>query len=326
MTAPLTPATTPTIYFIGVSTGSSSIMRVFPAWAEHLGLDAVIHGVDLPLDAEPARYSAVVEFIKHDPLSLGALVTTHKLNLYQATRPLFDRIGEDAGLLDEISSISKRGTELWGHALDPLTSGLALQAITGDEYWTRTDGELLLLGAGGSVLALTLHLHREQQAGRDVPARVVVTGRGKTRLREMRDIHERIGLAIPMTYCEAAGPEVNDLQLAELRAGSMVVNGTGLGKDRPGSPLTDAARFPERSIAWDFNYRGDLGFLAQARSQQQERDLRIVDGWTYFVHGWTRVIAEIFDIEVPTAGPEFEKLSDIALAAGGIQVPEQNDG
>jgi shikimate 5-dehydrogenase len=32
------PATQPTLYFIGVTTGKSSIMKVFPAWAEYLGL------------------------------------------------------------------------------------------------------------------------------------------------------------------------------------------------------------------------------------------------------------------------------------------------
>ena len=41
------PATQPTIYFIGVTTGSSSIMKVFPKWAKALGLnDAVIKGID----------------------------------------------------------------------------------------------------------------------------------------------------------------------------------------------------------------------------------------------------------------------------------------
>jgi shikimate 5-dehydrogenase len=76
------PAATPTMYFIGVTTGSSSIMRVFPRWAEHLGLEATITGIDLPLDDTAEHYRDVVEFIKQDPLSLGALVTTHKLNLY----------------------------------------------------------------------------------------------------------------------------------------------------------------------------------------------------------------------------------------------------
>ena len=40
------PATKPTIYFIGVTTGKSSIMRVFPKWAQALGLDAEIKGID----------------------------------------------------------------------------------------------------------------------------------------------------------------------------------------------------------------------------------------------------------------------------------------
>lgn len=43
-------ATVPTMYFIGVTTGSSSIMKVFPKWAKALGLkDAVIKGIDLSL-------------------------------------------------------------------------------------------------------------------------------------------------------------------------------------------------------------------------------------------------------------------------------------
>ena len=41
------PATAPTLYFIGVTTGQSSIMKVFPKWADALGLkDAVIKGID----------------------------------------------------------------------------------------------------------------------------------------------------------------------------------------------------------------------------------------------------------------------------------------
>ena len=36
------------------------------------------------------------------------------------------------------------------------------------------------------------------------------------------------------------------------------------------------------------------------------------DGWTYFLHGWTQVVAEVFDVEIPTSGPGFDALSDIA--------------
>jgi shikimate 5-dehydrogenase len=94
------------------------------------------------------------------------------------------------------------------------------------------------------------------------------------------------------------------------------MNATGLGKDAPGSPITDAAVFPEDGIAWDFNYRGDLVFMDQARAQQTGRNLRIEDGWVYFIHGWTRVIAEVFHIDIPTSGPEFDRLSRIAGEAG----------
>ena len=47
----------PTIYFIGVTTGKSSIMQVFPRWAEHLGLgDVVIRGIDCKLHDQPEVY------------------------------------------------------------------------------------------------------------------------------------------------------------------------------------------------------------------------------------------------------------------------------
>ncbi|EXU63306.1 shikimate dehydrogenase [Streptomyces sp. PRh5] len=305
-------AARPTMYFIGVTTTKSSIMKVFPAWARELNLDAVIEGIDLPLDDTPEHYREVVDFIKHDPHSLGALVTTHKLNLYKAAHDLFDGVGHETELLDEVSSVSKRGDQLWGHAMDPVTSGLALEAIVPDGYWSRTGGELLLLGAGGSSLALTLYLHNRAAAGGDVPSRIVVTNRREARLREMRTVHERLGFAIPIDYRLAPEPGDNDAQLRTLSPGSVVVNATGLGKDRPGSPLTDAARFPADAIAWDFNYRGDLVFLDQARAQRDASGLSVVDGWLYFIHGWTRVIAEVFHLDIPTHGPVFERLSRIA--------------
>ena len=84
-------ATQPTMYFIGVTTNSSSIMKVFPKWAEELGLkDAVIKGIDFKPHADPALYREAVSFIKEDPMSLGALVTTHKIDLYEACKDMFE--------------------------------------------------------------------------------------------------------------------------------------------------------------------------------------------------------------------------------------------
>ncbi|MFV2082838.1 MAG: shikimate dehydrogenase, partial [bacterium] len=124
-------------------------------------------------------------------------------------------------------------------------------------------------------------------------------------------------------YRLISSPEENDSLLAGLPPGSLVVNATGLGKDAPGSPLTDAAHFPERGFAWDFNYRGDLVFLDQAQAQSDGKSLTVEDGWVYFLHGWTRVIAEVFDIAIPTSGPTFETLSQVAAAARGQPITQQ---
>ena len=70
--------------------------------------------------------------------------------------------------------------------------------------------------------------------------------------------------------------------------------------------------FQSAAIAWDLNYRGDLVFLDQARAQASRRGLGIEDGWTYFLHGWLRVIAEVFHLPIPVTGREFEALSEIA--------------
>lgn len=58
----------PTMYFIGVTTGQSSIMKVFPIWARALSLEGVLKGIDIGLHAPAEDYKRVVEFIRDDPL------------------------------------------------------------------------------------------------------------------------------------------------------------------------------------------------------------------------------------------------------------------
>jgi shikimate 5-dehydrogenase len=132
----------------------------------------------------------------------------------------------------------------------------------------------------------------------------------------MRHLHAGFGSNVPVDYLEIAGPANNDAVLRRLKPGSLVVNATGLGKDAPGSPLTDQAVFPEDGIVWEFNYRGDLVFLRQAGAQKEARGLQVEDGWTYFIHGWTRVIAEVFHVEIPVSGKKFDQLCEIAITAG----------
>ena len=159
----------PTIYFIGVTTGSSSIMKVFPKWADALGLkDAVIKGIDFKPHSDPEAYREAVTFIKNDPLSLGALVTTHKIDLFKACRDLFDYVDPYADLLGEVSSISKNGDKFCAHAKDPISSGLALENFVPANYWKEHDGDVLLLGAGGSSLAMSVYLTKKEH-GDNIP-------------------------------------------------------------------------------------------------------------------------------------------------------------
>jgi shikimate 5-dehydrogenase len=183
MNAPYAPASRATMYFIGVSTGQSSIMKVFPEWVRYLGLGRVaMLGIDFRPHAPGEAYREAVEFLKGDPLSRGALVTTHKIDLYAACRDLFDEIDPFARTMGETSCLSKQDRRLICHAKDPISSGL--------------------------------------------PWRLV--------------------------------------------------------------------------------------FLRQARAQNEARHLQVEDGWTYFIHGWTRVIAEVFHID--TRGPEFDRISQIAAS------------
>ncbi|UVC08811.1 shikimate dehydrogenase [Rhizobium sp. TH2] len=307
------PATRPTLYFIGVTTGKSSIMKVFPAWANHLGLKgADIKGIDFPLHAEPEAYRKAVAFIRDDPMSLGALVTTHKIDLFNACKDMFDEIDPHARLMDETSCISKRDGKLVCHAKDPISSGLAMDAFLPDGYFERTGAELFSIGAGGSTIALTWHMMHKRRAG-DRPSRIVVSNRSQHRIDEIRRIHNAMGRTVPVDYVLAPQATENDAIVAGLKPGSVVINATGLGKDAPGSPLTDAVTFAENGVVWDLNYRGELIFLDQARAQKEARNLQIEDGWVYFIHGWTQVIAEVFHIDIPPSGPGFDAISKIAL-------------
>ena len=308
------PATAPTIYFIGVTTGQSSIMRVFPKWAEALGLEgAVIKGIDFAPHSSAEEYREAVDFIKNDPLSLGALVTTHKIDLYHACRDQFEYMDPYAELLGEISSISKLDGQLRGHAKDPISSGLALQNFVPQGWWTEHDGEVLLLGAGGSSLAMTVYLTRPDH-GDDVPSHIIIANRSQPRLDSARELLSGIDQSkTKIDFVLNPTPADNDKTLSALKPYSLVVNATGLGKDGPGSPITYDGEFPENGLVWEINYRGDLVFKDQAEAQAEAKNLHVEDGWVYFIHGWTQVIAEVF--HTPIEGEILDNLSEIAKTA-----------
>ncbi|GAB2577880.1 shikimate dehydrogenase family protein [Microlunatus antarcticus] len=283
--------------FVGVSTGGSSIRQVFPAWADALGLPTrTLVGHDVPLDSPPETYRAVVEAIRDDPQHWGALVTTHKMAVHAAARDLFDDCDELAETFGEISCIAKRGDRLVGSAKDPVTARLALEEIVEPDHFGRTGGAALVLGSGGAGTALS---HQLGVRG-DRPTEIICTALDQGPLDHARGIHERAGPPEGLVrYVRTAGAADVDALVGALPPGSLVVNATGMGKDRPGSPVSADVRFPERGVVWEFNYRGTLDLYHQALAQQAERQLHVEDGWRYFVHGWTQAVAEVFDVAMP---------------------------
>ncbi|MBS4221742.1 shikimate dehydrogenase [Lederbergia citrea] len=293
----LEKATKPTFYFIGVTTQQSSIMKLFPLWAEELGIDATIKGIDIEIHADKEVYQKVTKFLKEDELSLGALVTTHKIDIYEAASDYFDYLDSYAESFRELSCISKKNGQFRGFAKDPITSGLSLEAFIPKSYWMDQQGEVFIMGAGGSAIAIAAYLLNPEK-GDNIPSKVYVSNRSQPRLDSMKDIINTINPNANIEYILAPKPEDNDEILSKLKEYSLIVNATGLGKDRPGSPLSNNCQFPLNSLVWELNYRGSLLFMDQANEQRNEKNLHVEDGWIYFIHGWSQVIAEVFQINL----------------------------
>ncbi len=301
--------------FIGVTTGQSAMTKIFPDWMAALNRpDVVLEGIDCKIHDEPERYRAIVAAIKADPLALGGLITTHKLDLLAAARDLFDTLDPYAQTCDEISCITKQDGQLAGYAVDPVADGQALHAIIGDNHFGRTKGAVLCLGAGGAATAIVLYLLNRRQVA-DRPKYFTVVDVDQARLDHIQAMVQKVGSDIQFEYICNADPAVTDQLLTTLTAGSVVINATGMGKDLPGSPITEKAKFPKHSIVWELNYRGERAFYQQALAQQKSRKLIVEDGWVAFLHGWTGVISHV--LHTPIDGGKFTQLAKLAAQMRG---------
>jgi shikimate 5-dehydrogenase len=207
------------------------------------------------------------------------------MNVFSAASDMFDYFDPYALTTGELSCISKKDGGLRGHAKDPITAGLSLEAIIEPGYFGDTGGEVLCLGAGGSGLATLLYLINKEAPG-DRPKRFIAVNRSPGKLVHMKEMVEKFDTDIEVEYIQNVDPTVNDGLMAKLPEYSIVINATGMGKDTPGSPVTDEGVFPKNGIAWEFNYRGELDFMHQALKQTGSQNLRVEDGWIYFLHGW----------------------------------------
>jgi shikimate dehydrogenase len=312
---PVVKKSVPTFYFVGVTTGKSSIMKVFPLWMKVLGReDVVMEGMDCKIHDEPEAYRKAVAQIKYDPLSLGALVTTHKIDLLTAARDMFEYLDPYAMITSEVSSISKLDSRLEGHAKDPLTSGASLDAIIEKGYFGKTKGDVLCFGAGGSGVATLLHLINKKDKA-DQPKKFTFVNRSQGRLDHAKEMVGGLETDIEIEYICNSDPKVNDKIMEEFPPYSVIINATGMGKDTPGSPITWDGKFPMNSVSWEFNYRGELDFLHQSLAQVESRKVKVEDGWLYFVHGWTQVVAQVLHFDLTS--PLFDQLNQAASTVRG---------
>lgn len=283
-------------YFVGVSTAGSSVVRLFPRWAELFGVDAEVVGRDIPLPAPRDSVRSVVAEIAGDPRALGGLVTTHKLAVFRHAGDLFAELDDNARACAEVSCIARRDGRLVGYAKDPITAGRALDEMIGRDYFATTEAHVLCLGAGGAGVAIARCLLSWPHP----PARIVLTDVDRARL----------GPSGAVEYRHVTGIGMTDELVTALPPGSLVINATGLGKDRPGSPVGDRAVLPRDGVVWDLNYRGELEFLERALAQAADRGLAVHDGWRYFLHGWAEHLAEVFGVALTE--PRFAEFVEVS--------------
>jgi shikimate dehydrogenase len=301
----------PLVLFLGISTAGSLAHRTFPGWSQLFCPGAVMRGIDLPEDAGPEAFRDLMAAMTASPGVLGAVVTSHKLRLFNACGDLLDDAEPLVALTHEINSVDTR-EGVRAFARDPQSLDIILDGIG------RPDGDgagggggpaprpALCIGAGGSAIALMLAMRLDitgtlaagrpvLRAGRAARGPLTIVGRDQASLDNIRAVRDRCGIpgeGVALRLAPDAGAVAGCVRSAA--AGTVVCNATGLGKTSPGSPLPDLAAFPPGAVAWDFNLRGPLTFLSQAR----QAGVATEDGWDFFVAGWAAALAAITGTEL----------------------------
>jgi shikimate 5-dehydrogenase len=303
----------PLVLFLGISTAGSLAHRTFPGWSEIFCPGAVMRGIDLPEGAGPARFRDLMAAMTASPRVLGAVVTSHKLRLFSACADLLDDAEPLVALTREINSVDTR-TGVRAFARDPQSLDIILDGIGGADGGGGAPAggcgpvprAVLCIGAGGSAIALMLAMRLDiagtlaagrpvLRAGRAARGPLTIVGRDQASLGNIRAVRDRCGIpgeGVVLRLAPDAGAVAGCVRSAA--PGTVVCNATGLGKTSPGSPLPDLAAFPPGAVAWDFNLRGPLTFLSQAR----QAGVATEDGWDFFVAGWAAALAAITGTEL----------------------------
>jgi shikimate 5-dehydrogenase len=247
-----------------------------------------VRGIDIGLDADDDVYIRFLGRLCDDVNAAGAVVTGHKVKMFQAGRSYFrtlDAVALDCG---EVNAIRRTDDGLLGWGRDPVSVGRVA-----DRIWPRTVGHVVCLGAGGTALALAHHLITTREHVHFVCADPDRSAVARLARLTRQDIAGHVGNG-PWDEIVASAPP-----------GSLIVNATGMGKDRPGSPITNTTRFPPGSVVWELNYRGDLAFLEHARSEACHSHIAVHDGWELFCQGWAAALTAVLDLDDDELGDRF---------------------
>jgi shikimate 5-dehydrogenase len=298
------------LFFLGVSTSGSSVPRVMPGWSRALNVDIELETVDLPVGVAPSAYHDLLDRLRADANALGLVVTTHKAALWDACADRFDQASEACRQVGEASAIASRAGWLTADASDVRAVGRAVARVLDDDRWRGGAHEAIVLGAGGAGISLVFNLvERQPKLG---ARRVVLTDADRRRLEVAAALSSRwAGANILDTVLASDG--ANDNVVASALPGTLIVNATGMGKDRPGSPIS--VELPRRSIFWEFNYRGPRELLERARARQHADDLRVIDGRDYFIDGWLEALCSVLG---RAATPELFDAFEREASAVGI--------
>lgn len=264
------------VWFVGVKTDGSLVHRAMPLWQPLLPSQHGVRAVDLEPDSPDALYVELLRDLQRDERAAGAVVSVHKVGLFRAGRKLFDHLDPIALACEEVNAVRRTASGLRGYARDPVSVGRVADSI-----WPEGQGDVICLGAGGTARALMYHLFTTRG-----PVRFVCADRNEAALTQLAR------LAGEPIVARVGNGSWDDL-IAAAPPGSLIVNATGMGKDRPGSPITDRATFPPGAVVWELNYRGDLGFLHHAQAQADAAQLEVHDGWRLFCHGWAAALSAV---------------------------------
>jgi shikimate dehydrogenase len=274
--------------FLGVNTSHSSAHALFGTWCRLIDVEGRLVGVDIPIGASKEAYQHFLETYLHRENVVGGLVTSHKAALFQHCRSCFSHFTPDAESLEEVGAIFRHGGAWAADAPDIRASTIVTLKLLSTPQWQSGAKRVAIFGAGGAGLALSVAIASLGER----PSEIFLTEQRSDRESTVHRILRQMNVA---NSIEVLPAKRNQGLLDSSPSGTLFVNATGLGKDAPGSPVLSFSKIAEKSLVWDFNYRGDLLFLKQAYEEAEAKNLVVEDGWHYFFCGWAHVMCNVFD-------------------------------